>query len=205
MKNIIISFFIFIFTVFIISCSSSKKIEKEEIKQEEPKKPIIQIEKQAEVNYDFTGRFLVPNSNIVFDQNDESAIEDPIIGEFVKLKSGDKYTVVFHRFETDTITKNKLSEVIFAFELSNIETNVKLYPEKFLYYYMNYSEKSRIDGKTIHGYLMFEKVDGKVAIGKLDFSIDGVKKVFDRDDVEVTAEFRGNFRIPFGDLKTYKR
>ena len=70
---------------------------------------------------------------------------------------------------------------------------------------MNYSEKSRIDGKTIHGYLMFEKMDGKVAVGKLDFSIDGVKKVFDHDDVEVTAEFRGNFRIPFGDLKTYKR
>lgn len=197
--------FLFLISVFIFGCSSSKQVERTEKKPEEPKSPVIKVEKQAEVNYNFTGRFLIPNSNIVFDNNDKSAIEDPIIGEFVKLKNGDKYSIVFHRFESDTATKDKISEVIFAFELSNIETNVKLYPEKFLYYYLNYTDKSRIDGKTIHGYLIFEKIDGKVATGTLDFTIDGTKKVFDQNDVEVTTEFKGNFKIPFGDLKTYKR
>lgn len=190
---------------FLLGCSSSKKIEKVENKQEEPKKPTIQVEKPAEVNYDFTGRFLVPNTNIVFNQDDPEAVGDPIIGEFVKLKKGDKYSVVFHRFESDTTTKNKISEVIFAFELSRIETNVKIYPEKFVYYYIDYGNKSRIDGKIIHGYLIFEKIDDNIAIGTLDFSIEGTKKVFDKEDVEVTAEFKGNFKIPFGDLKTYKK
>lgn len=122
------------------------------------------------------------------------------------MKSGNKYTLVFHRFETDTIKNSKTSEVIFAFELSNLETGVKIYPEKFVYYFMNYGEiKSRIDGKTIHGFLMFDRIDEKAVSGTLNFSIEGKKKTFDQNDVEVTAEFTGSFKVPIGDLKTYKR
>jgi hypothetical protein len=206
MKKAIFFSFIISLTLILFGCGSSKDSEKISEKKAETNPAIIKAGKQAEISYDFTGRYLLPNSNIVFDKNDTNAVADPIVGEFIQLKSGNKYTLVFHRFETDTIKNSKTSEVIFAFELSNLETGVKIYPEKFVYYFMNYGEiKSRIDGKTIHGFLMFDRIDEKAVSGTLNFSIEGKKKTFDQNDVEVTAEFTGSFKVPIGDLKTYKR
>lgn len=203
-----ITFFSLIFTLSFIlfGCGTSQDTEKTGVKIEEQKPQTIKTEKPVEISYDFTGRYLLPNSNIVFDKSDPDAIEDPIVGEFIKLKAGNKYTIVFHRFEQDTATNTKTSEVVFAFELSKLETATKIYPEKFVYYFLNYGEnKSRIDGKTIHGYIIFDRIDEKAVSGSLNFSIEGMKKNFGDNDVEVTAEFKGNFKIPFGDLKTYKR
>ena len=205
MKKTILSSIIFCISIFVFGCGSSKDAEKMETKKEE-QKSILKTEKPVEISYDFTGRYLLPNSIIAFDKNDSTAISDPIVGEFIQLKSGNKYTLVFHRFDSDTITKNKISEVVFAFELSNLETGVKIYPEKFVYYFLNYGEgRSRIDGKTIHGYLTFDRIDEKAVSGNLAFSIDGIKKIFDQRDIEVTAEFKGNFKVPISDLQSYKR
>ncbi len=206
MKQTLIFSFFFTLFLFIAGCGSSKEAENESIKKE-PKKPeIVKIEKPVEISYDFTGRYLMPDANIVFEKNDPDAVEDPIVGEFVQLKNGNKYTMVFHRFESDTATKAKISEVVFAFEISKLETGIKIYPEKFVYYLLNYGEnRSRIDGKTIHGYLVFDRIDEKAVSGTLDFSINGAKKTFDENDVEVTAEFKGNFKVPISDLKSYSR
>jgi len=199
-------FSLFITTLLLFGCGSSKDAEKESVKKEEQKPPVVKIEKPVEISYDFTGRYLMPNSNLVFEKNDPQAIEDPIVGEFVQLKSGNKYTMVFHRFESDTSTKAKTSEVVFAFELSNMEPGMKIYPEKFVYYLLNYSDsRSRIDGKTIHGYMVFDRIDEKAVSGTLNFSIEGTKKNFEENDVEVTAEFKGNFKVPISDLNNYKR
>jgi hypothetical protein len=198
MKKLFVFIVLFSIALYMMGCSAEETIQKEEaVEQQAIELPPKEMQ-PIDIVYDFTERFLLLNSSILFDKNDDNIVyDDPIVGEFVKFKQGDKNSFVFHRFENDTISKEKTNEIIFAFETSSIQTDVKIFPEKFVYYYLSYKDsKSRIDGETINGYVILDKVDDKNISGNLSFSIDGKRKEFDKEDLNVIAEFKGNFKLP---------
>ena len=156
--------------------------------------------------YDIIDRYIVSNSNISFDKSDSTNVEDAVTGEFVKLKSGNKYSVVIHQFETDSTRNEKLKEIVLAFELSGLEKGIRFYPERFTYYLMSYTgDKSRIDGKMIHGYIMFDKITDSHVYGSFDFTIEGLKKSFDQNDLQVEVVFRSNFKLPIIDIANIRK
>ena len=201
--------FIFLFSIgfYMMGCSAEETIQKEELQEQQAIEMPTETVQPVEVSYDFTGRFLLTNSNILFDRSDESIVfDDPIVSEFVQFLKGDKYTFVFHKFEFDPISKEKSNEIVFAFETSNIETGIRIVPEQFVYYYLNYKDsRSRIDGEKITGDVIIDTIDNEFISGNLSFSIDGKRKEFDKEDVDVTAEFKGNFKIPIVDINTNLR
>jgi hypothetical protein len=196
----------FIFFFLFNGCGSSKKEEENLPEKKNIPADTTELQKPPEGKFDMTERFIVSNSSISLDHNDMGIYEDPVIGEFIKLKIGNRYSVIFHQFENDTANNEKISEVVFAVEVSNLETNIKYFPEKFVYYFLHYSrEKSRIDGKTIRGYLIFNRINENYAYGNIDFQIGGIKKAFDQEDIEVEVLFKGSFKLPITDLRTIKR
>jgi hypothetical protein len=206
MKKLFVFIFLFVIALYMMGCSAKETIQKEEVKEQQSIQLPPKVMQPTEVSYDFTGRYLLPNSNILFDKSDKPVMVDPIVGEFVQYTKGNKNTFVFHKFELEVISKEKTNEIIFAFETSNLETGIKIFPEKFVYYYLSYKDsRSRIDGETINGYVILDKVDDKTISGNLSFSIDGKRKEFDTEDVDVTAEFKGNFKIQIADINSYLR
>jgi hypothetical protein len=186
------------------SCGSSKKAEdekKEEVKKvEEIKTPPLPEEK-----FDITDRGIFPNASLSFDPKDSNVYSDPVVGEFIKIKEGSKYLAVFHEFKYDKETNEKNTEIVFAFELPTLEKGIKLYPEKFVYYLLSYSgNKSRIDGKAIHGYLTFKDIGEYYITGYFDFNIEGSKKAFDQQDISVDVNYKGSFKLPMRELKGMK-
>jgi hypothetical protein len=206
MKKLIVFIFLFSAALYMTGCSAEEKVQKEELKEEQTLEMPSKATQPVDIFYDFTGRFLLANSNIVFDKTDEKVLSDPIVGEFVRFKKGDKNTFVFHRFESDPVTREKNNEMVFAFEISNTETGTRILPEKFVYYFLSYKDsRSRIDGETMDGYVILDKIDNRDVSGNLSFSINGKRKEFDKEDVEVTAEFKGTFKIPIVDINSSLR
>jgi len=206
MKKLLVVIFLFSVAVYMMGCSATE----ETTQQEDVEKEIIKIPPKViqpiDISYDFTERFLLPNSNIVFDKGNEAIMVDPIVGDFIQFKKGDKNTFVFHRFEIDPVSNEKTNEIVFAFETLNTEIGTKIYPDKFIYYYLSYQDsRSRIDGESIQGYVVLDEVSDKAISGNLVFSIDGKRKEFDKEDVAVTAEFKGSFKIPITDINSRLR
>jgi hypothetical protein len=192
--------------LFLMGCSSSKKTIPNEIKKDTTKINQPNFIKEVEEKFDLTERYIVSGSSISFDKSDSVNTTDPITGEFIRLKEGNKYTVVFHEFNSDSITKERSKEEVLAVEISEFNTGIKYYPEKFSFFLVSYGEeKSRIDGKTIHGYITFRKISDKYAEGYFDFLIDGVKKSFDKDDIKVEVVFSGNFKLPVTEFTRISR
>lgn len=207
MKHLIVFIFLFSAALYMTGCSAEEASQKEELKEKSSiTLPPKAVQPPANISYDFTGRYLLSNSSIIFGSSNATAMVDPIVGEFVQFKKGDKNTFVFHRFESDPVSKQKTNEIIFAFEILNIETGIKIFPEKFIYYYLSYKDsRSRIDGKTIKGYVILDTADDKTISGSLSFSVDGKRKEFDKEDIAVTAEFKGTFKIPIVDINSSLR
>ena len=206
MKKLVVFIFLFSTTLYMMGCAAEETIQKEEVKEQKPVQLPPKVMQPIDIVYDFTGRYLLPNSNIVFDKSDEPVMLDPIVGDFVQFKRGDKNTFVFHRFEFDSVSKEKTNEMVFAFETLNTETGIKIFPEKFVYYYLSYKDsRSRVDGETINGYVVLDEVGDNAISGNLSFSIDGKRKEFDKEDVSVTAEFKGSFKIPITDINSHLR
>lgn len=205
-KKYLVKLFILLSLFLLIDCGSSEKTTETPPQKKQDEIITKEIEKPYEGKFDINERFIIPNSNISLDQNDKNVLEDPVIGEFVKLKAGDKYCIILHQFDNDTLRNEKISEVVFAFEISKLETNIKYFPEKFIYYYLSYSpNKSRIDGKTIHGYIVFYRIDQNYAYGNIDFKIEGMKKAFDQEDIEVEVLFKGSFKLPIVNIATIRK
>jgi hypothetical protein len=201
MKNLIV-FLSFIFLLFFIwGCGSSKKTINQEIRRDTIKVYQPDKTKSVEEKYSITERYIVSRSILSFDKTDSNNMYDPITGEFIWLKQGDKFTVVLHEFEKDSSTKERTKEEVLAFEISDLKVGTKFYPEKFSYYLLSYSEeKNRIDGKTINGYITFSSITEKYATGYFDFMVEGVKKAFDKEDVKVEVVFKGSFKLPLVDI-----
>jgi hypothetical protein len=201
MKKLII-IIIFIFSlIYIIGCSSSKKVVNPEISRDttKPYQPVLI--KSIEEKYNLTERYIVSGSRLSFEKTDSNNILDPITGEFIWLKEGNKFTVVLHEFEKDSNTNERTREDVLAFEISDLKVGTRFYPEKFSYYLLSYGEeKNRIDGKTINGYIIFRSITEKYATGYFDFMIEGVKKAFDKEDVKVEVVFKGSFKLPLIDI-----
>lgn len=192
-----------ILILILSSCSSSKKIEKEE--KTEEVKPVEEIKAppKQEEKYDILERSIFSHSSLSFDVKDSNVYEDPVVGEFIKLKTGEKYSIIFHQFDYDKETNEKDREIVFAFELPILEKGIKLYPEKFIYYLLSYSgNKSRIDGKAIHGFVSFKDINTDYVTGFFDFSIEGNKKSFDQQDILVDVKYAGSFKLPLNDLNS---
>jgi hypothetical protein len=184
------------------SCGSSEKTETDVKKEEVKKVEEIKTPPPVEEKFDISDRGLFPNATLSFDLKDTDAYSDPVVGDFIKIKKGSKFLAVFHEFKYDKQTNEKDTEIIFAFELPSLEKGTKLYPEKFIYYLLSYSiNKSRIDGKAIHGYLTFKDISEFYATGYFDFNIEGNKKAFDQPDVSVDVNYKGSFKIPVRELK----
>ena len=206
MKKTAVFVFLFSIALYIMGCSTEETIQKEEVKEQKPVQLPPKVMQPVDISYDFTDRYLLPNSNIVFDKSDAAFMLDPIVGDFVQFKKGDKNTFVFHRFEIDSVSNEKTNEIVFAFETIDTETGVKIFPEKFIYYYLSYKDsRSRVDGETINGYVILDEVNDNAVLGNLSFSIDGKRKEFNKEDVNVTVEFKGSFRIPISDISSNLR
>jgi hypothetical protein len=206
MKKTAVFVFLFSIALYIMGCSAEETIQKEEVKEQKPVQLPPKVMQPVDISYDFTDRYFLPNSNIVFDKSDAAFMLDPIVGDFVQFKKGDKNTFVFHRFEIDSVSNEKTNEIVFAFETIDTETGVKIFPEKFIYYYLSYKDsRSRVDGETINGYVILDEVNDNAVLGNLSFSIDGKRKEFNKEDVNVTVEFKGSFRIPISDISSNLR
>ena len=206
MKKIVIFIFLFSTALYMVGCSAEETIQKDEVKEQKPVQLPPKVMQPVDISYDFTGRYLLPNSSIVFDKSDEAVMLDPIVGDFVQFKRGNKNTFVFHRFEVDSASNEKTNEIVFAFETLDTETGVKIFPEKFVYYYLSYKgSRSRVDGETINGYVILDEIDDNAVSGNLSFSIYGKRKEFDKEDVDVTAEFKGSFKIQITDINSRLR
>jgi hypothetical protein len=206
MKKLVVFIFLFSIAIYMMGCSAEETIQKEEVKEQKPVQLPPKVMQPVDISYDFTGRYLIPNSNIVFDKNDKPVMFDPIVGDFVQFKKGDKNTFVFHRFEIDSVSNEKTNEIVFAFETLNTDVGEKISPENFIYYYLSYKDpRSRVDGEAINGYVILDQVDDNAVSGNLSFSIAGKRKEFDKEDVDVTAEFKGSFKLPITNINSHLR